>query len=177
METIIDYINNYIRENTIEAFLVTSFVFAIIYDIFKALLFKFLSWSYSGIKSSPKKIKQHSIKNIKFLIEHYEYELKSLEKIQNNDKNELITIIERIYRYLSFAIILLIFVFFINKIKNGILFYAFLGSSSTLIIRIFYNLIYDYRLIKKAKKYKEVKKILQDKIIKLRQLIDLEEKL
>lgn len=177
METIINFLDNYIRNNnTIGAFLISSIIFAILYDFLKLLFFKFLSWSYSGIKSTPKRFKERTIKNIKYLLKHYEDELKSITKIKNNDGNELLLILERVYRYLSFALILLIFLFFINILDNRIVFYAFFGSSLSLVIKIFYNLIYDYKLIQKSKKYNKSTEKLNKKIVELKKLIEVIEK-
>ncbi len=171
-ETLIQFLNNYLStNNTITTFLISSISFAILYDFLKLFFFKFLNWFYSRIKSSPKIFRERTKKNIIYLLKHYENELKTIKKIKNNDGNELLLILDRVYKYLKFILILLTFLFLSKILDNRIIFYAILGTSINLGFKIFYNLIYDYKLIQKARKYDKSKEKLDRKIIKLRQLI------
>ncbi|MBK6265092.1 hypothetical protein JKA74_08585 [Marivirga sp. S37H4] len=99
------------------------------------------------------------MRNIEFLINHHKDELKSLKKISENDKGELLKLIEDTFNYFFFGLIFAVSLLFIDKVSNDLFFYGFLGASTTLIIKITRNLIYNYRLIRKSKKieYHEMK--------------------
>ena len=170
MENFIKYIDDYIKNDTLTAGLITSLLFAVIYDILKYYFFKFLSYSYKNIKTAPKKFKSYTFENLNWLINHYKQQLIAIKKIKNNDGQELSLIIERIYRYLSSALIILFLLLFINMI-NSKFFYAIFSLNLFPIIKIFYNLIYDYKLIKKAKNYKKAKEKLENQITELQEIM------
>lgn len=164
MENIISWLNSFIRENSLTSVLLVSLVLNILYDLLKKLFF-------SGIKYSVTKTNRWSLKNIEFLMNHYKDELKSLKKISENDNGELLKLIEGTFNYFFLGLIFAVSILFIDKVSNDLFFYSFLGASTTLIIKIIGNLMYNYMLIRKSKKIGYHEKKIKKRIKTLKEII------
>ncbi|WP_027878938.1 hypothetical protein [Mesoflavibacter zeaxanthinifaciens] len=164
MENILNWLNSFVRDNSLTSVLLVSLVLNIIYDLLKKLFF-------SIIKFSITKTNRWSLKNIEFLVNHYKDELKSLKKISENNNDELLNLIEETYNYFLFCLIIVISLLFINKVTSDLFFYSFLGTSTTLIMKIIGSIIYNYKLVKKSKKIEFHEKRIKRKIKTLKELI------
>lgn len=165
MENILNWLNSVIRENTsLSSVLLVSLALNILYDLLKKIFF-------SGIKYTVTKTNQWSLKNVEFLISHYKGELKSLKNISDNNNGELFKLIEDIFQSIFLGLIIAVVLLFINKIGDNILFYSFLGSSTSLIIKIIASLIYNYKLIQKSKKREYYEKKMKKQIKTLKAII------
>ena len=135
-----------------------------IYEIFKKS-------SLYLIKTSVKKVSINNEKNIKQLISIYTEELEDVKNLHQNVQGAQLNLIDSLYRNILYSFLIIIIFLTINKFGNIIFFYAFLGSSISLIFRIISNLIYNYKLILKSKDFENYNIKINSKIENLTSLL------
>jgi hypothetical protein len=164
MSELIKFLDEFIKQNTFISMILGGILCNFIYEIFKNL-------SLYLIKISVKKVSINNEKNIEQLISIYTEELEEVKNLYQNTQGAQLNLIESLYRNILYSFLIIIIFFTINKFGNNLFFYAFLGSSISLIFRIFSNLIYNYKLILKSKDFENYNIKINSKIENLISLL------
>ena len=128
---------------------------------------------FYGLNYSIKKTNKWSLENINFLAKHYKEELETIKKLSENNKGELLNLLDQTYKFFGYLFILATAFLIIDKINNNILFYSFLGASTSLTIKLIAGLIYNYKLIQKSKNIKHYENKI---LVRIKNLEELSEK-
>lgn len=166
MGEIIKHLDEFIRQNAFISMLIGGVLCNFTYEVLKKS-------SLFLLKISAKKVALNHKKSIEKLIKIYSDELEYVKSLHNNSNEAILDLIDSLYKNILYSIYLLVIFFIINKTDNIIFFYSFLGSSITLIFGILKSLIYNYKIILKAKDFTNYSNIINRKIEKL---ISLKEK-
>lgn len=171
-KNIIGDLDNFARDNSFLSIIILGILGSLLYDILKKIFRFFLLKSITGLRNTTKKISKKAYKNTQYLLEHYKEELKTVEKLKENDKEVLTTLLGELYNIFLWIIILIVFCLLIDKFSSDYAFYGFLGSSSTIVLGIIHQLFYNSQLFQKAKKFDSYKIRVQKRISLIESILD-----
>lgn len=172
LEHVIEYLDKFARNNSFLSIIIIGLFGSFLYDVLKKIFRFFLFRSINGIKNTTKKLSKKAYENTQYLLDHYKEELDTVEKLKENDKKVLADLLGDLYSNFFLIIILIICFLLIDKFTSNFAFYGFLGSSSTIVFRIVYQLYYNSQLFEKAKKFEVYKIKIQKRISKIEELLN-----
>ncbi len=163
-----DYFNiiiDFLKANLTPTTIIAAFIMSVIIKGINKLFFYLAKVSANRFNSNNKT-------NVRYLISFYENKLIELEELKNMKTERVLKIANNIMESSLSLILLISILFIIKEFSGNMTFFAFFGAAFTKITSDIFNIISDYKLIRNAKKYKESKVKLEEKITKVSLLLD-----
>jgi len=149
----LDFLNDFVRQNTFISVMILAVVGNILTDFFKKMMFYFATSTKYVAKETGKGISNLNRKNLENLLKTYKEDIVKVEKVKNNDKETYNELIRDLYYCLGLFIILIVFYLIIERVDNNLFFYGFLGASVRTLFSIFAIVYYNNSLFENAKNF------------------------
>jgi hypothetical protein len=124
--------------------------------------------------STIKIVSAWSVRNIEFIVSHYEKEMAEVEKLSQGN-NESFKLLETLYTssVTIFLIVLFWFVWylFLQKLYSDVILYASITITAKYIFHWLFQVMYSFKLLRNAKSIKEYKESTQEKIDAYKKLL------
>lgn len=154
------WLDEFARQNTFLSILILAVVGNLVYDIIKKLAVIF--WTKFSLQAS-----RNAQKTLQFLLKHYTEEIERVERIKSKDPGEILELLEILYSNVRIFFVTLVLYLIALRLNDGRWFYSFLFVTSGMMFKIVANSVYQYGLIRKAKKFEMYKQETMNKILKL----------